>query len=187
MEHEAENKEAMVEQSALEESVVEASEMQSALGDDELFKALHEEIAALKTAVLRERADGENLRKRLERDAQNAARFANEQLVKSLIPVLDSLTLGLEAAQKQASDEQSALGEFVKGSEMTLKMLLETLAKHGVEEINPVGEKLNPELHQALSVIPNPEVEANTILFVPQKGYVLHGRVLRAAQVIVAG
>lgn len=168
------------------EASIEAEAEALAAENDELA-SLHEEIAALKTAVLRERADSENLRKRLERDAQNAAKFANERLVKDLIPIVDSLTLGIEAAKKQSDEQQSAFEEFVKGSEMTLKMLLETLQKAGVEELNPIGEKLNPELHQALSVLPNPEAEPNTILFVPQKGYVLNGRVLRAAQVIVAG
>lgn len=168
------------------ETSVEAVEETLAAESDELT-SLHEQITALKTAVLRERADSENLRKRLERDAQNAAKFANERLVKDLIPIIDGLTLGIEAAKKQSDEQQSAFEEFVKGNEMTLKMLLEMLQKHGVEEINPVGEKLNPELHQALSVLPSPDAEPNTILFVPQKGYVLHGRVLRAAQVIVAG
>lgn len=149
-------------------------------------EALLNEIAQLKTAVLRERADSENLRKRLERDAQNAAKFANERLIKDLIPVLDALTIGIETAKKQADGQASAFEDFITGSEMTLKLLLETLAKNGIEEINPVGEKLNPELHEALTVVPNPDLEPNTIIQVVQKGYVLHGRVVRSAQVIVS-
>lgn len=150
------------------------------------IEALRGEIEQLKTAVLRERADGENLRKRLEREALNASKFASEQLLKDLLPTLDALTLGLEAARQQAASD-TALAEFVKGTELTLKTLLETLQKHGIEELNPLGEKLNPEQHQALSIVPNPEVEPNTIVHVAQKGYVLNGRVVRAAQVIVAG
>ena len=69
---------------------------------------------------------------------------------------------------------------------MTLKLLLDVLQKNGVSELDPVGEKLDPELHQALSVIPSPDAEPNTILHVAQKGYLLNGRVIRAAQVIVA-
>lgn len=149
------------------------------------INTLHEEIAQLKELALRERAENENLRKRHERELQQAHKFALERLLKDLIPVLDSLTLGLDAAQKHQENE--ALNEFVKGSEMTLKVLLDILQRYGVEEINPLGEKLNPEWHQALSVIPQPGVEPNTIIQVAQKGYVLNGRVIRAAQVLVAG
>ena len=148
--------------------------------------SLTAQVAELKNAVLRERADQDNLRKRFEREKESALKYGSEKLVKDLLPVLDSLTLGLDAAKAHESEGKQALDQFIAGSAMTLKLLLEILEKNGITEINPVGEKLDPEQHQALSAIPNPDAEANTVLHVAQKGYLLNGRVIRAAQVIVA-
>ena len=150
------------------------------------IEALTAQVAELKNAVLRERADQDNLRKRFEREKESALKYGSEKLVRDLLPVLDSLTLGLDAAKAHEAEGKQALEQFIAGSAMTLKLLLETLEKNGITEINPVGEKLDPELHQALSVIPSPDAEPNTILHVAQKGYLLNGRVIRAAQVIVA-
>lgn len=150
---------------------------------DAELTALHEQIAALKEQVLRERAENENLRKRFEREKEQALKYGSENLLKDLLPVLDSLTLGIEAAQ-QSDDEH--LRQFIEGSQLTLKMLLETLARHGIIEIDPQGEKFNPDYHEALSAVPHDEAEPNTVLHVTQKGYVLNGRSIRAAQVILA-
>ena len=150
------------------------------------IETLQAQIAELKNAVLRERADSDNLRKRFEREKESALKFGSEKLIKELLPVIDSLTLGLEAAKAHEAEGRQALDHFIEGSSMTLKLLLDVLQKNGVSELNPVGEKLDPELHQALSAIPSPDAEPNTILHVAQKGYLLNGRVIRAAQVIVA-
>ena len=150
------------------------------------IETLQAQIAELKNAVLRERADSDNLRKRFEREKESALKFGSEKLIKELLPVIDSLSLGLEAAKAHEAEGRQALDHFIEGSSMTLKLLLDVLQKNGVSELNPVGEKLDPELHQALSVIPSPDAEPNTILHVAQKGYLLNGRVIRAAQVIVA-
>ena len=150
------------------------------------IETLQAQIAELKNAVLRERADSDNLRKRFEREKESALKFGSEKLIKELLPVIDSLTLGLEAAKAHEAEGRQALDHFIEGSSMTLKLLLDVLQKNGVSELDPVGEKLDPELHQALSVIPSPDAEPNTILHVAQKGYLLNGRVIRAAQVIVA-
>ena len=150
------------------------------------IETLQAQIAELKNAVLRERADSDNLRKRFEREKESALKFGSEKLIKELLPVIDSLTLGLEAAKVHEAEGRQALDHFIEGSSMTLKLLLDVLQKNGVIELDPVGEKLDPELHQAPSVIPSPDAEPNTILHVAQKGYLLNGRVIRAAQVIVA-
>ena len=150
------------------------------------IETLQAQIAELKNAVLRERADSDNLRKRFEREKESALKFGSEKLIKELLPVIDSLTLGLEAAKAHEAEGRQALDHFIEGSAMTLKLLLDVLQKNGVIELDPVGEKLDPELHQALSAIPSPDAEPNTILHVAQKGYLLNGRVIRAAQVIVA-
>lgn len=151
---------------------------------DEQIAKLSEEVALLKDQVIRERAENDNLRKRQERDLSNAYKFATERLIKDLLPVLDSLTLGLQAAESN-SENPDVITQFIEGSEMTLKILRETLLKHGVEEINPVGEKFNPEVHEAVTMVPSPEHENNTVMHVAQKGYVLNGRTIRAAQVVV--
>lgn len=146
---------------------------------------LAEQVAALKDQVIRERAENENLRKRQERELLNAHKFANERIVKELLPVLDSLVLGLKAAQESA-DKPEAMAQFIEGSELTLKMLRENLAKHGVEEVNPAGgDKFNPDVHEAVAMLSNPELENNTIMHVAQIGYVLNGRTVRAAQVVI--
>ncbi|MBV7435115.1 nucleotide exchange factor GrpE [Cardiobacteriaceae bacterium TAE3-ERU3] len=146
---------------------------------------LGKQVSALKDQVMRERAENDNLRKRQERELQSAHKFATERLIKDLIPVLDSLTLGIDAARNNENNS-AALEQFIEGSEMTLKLLRETLAKHGVEELNPEGEKFNPELHEAVTALPNNDVAPNTVLHVAQKGYALNGRVIRAAQVIIS-
>lgn len=146
---------------------------------------LAEQVAALKDQVIRERAENENLRKRQERELLNAHKFANERIVKELLPVLDSLVLGVKAAQESA-DKPEAMAQFIEGSELTLKMLRENLAKHGVEEVNPAGgDKFNPDVHEAVAMLPNPELENNTVMHVAQIGYVLNGRTVRAAQVVI--
>lgn len=178
-------------QNELEQTESAEPQEEISLDVDNLFVAqseevakLTEQVAALKEQVLRERAENENLRKRQERELANAHKFANERLVKELFPVLDSLVLGIKAAQENA-DKPESFEQFIQGSEMTLKILRENLAKHGVEEINPVGEKFNPDAHEAVAMVPNPEMENNTIMHVTQIGYALHGRTVRAAQVIV--
>ena len=150
----------------------------------EEIKQLIELSASLKDQVIRERAENENLRKRQERELANAYKFATERLIKDLLPVLDALTLGLKSAQEN-QEKPEAIKQFIEGSQMTLKILLENLAKNGVEEINPVGEKFNPEFHEALTMLPNPELENNSIIDVAQEGYLLNGRTIRAAQVVV--
>ncbi len=106
----------------------EAAAPETAEEPSQTIERLQQEVEHWKNAVLRERADGESLRKRLEREALNASKFATERLIKDLIPTLDALTLGLSAAQNQ-NEEEKNWQEFLKGSELTLKSLLETLQR----------------------------------------------------------
>ncbi|WP_144392835.1 nucleotide exchange factor GrpE [Pleionea sediminis] len=130
--------------------------------------------------ALRAKAEADNIRRRAERDVQNAHKYALEGFVESLLPILDSLEQGL--AQPAESDEAKALKE---GMELTLKMFVDVLAKKNVEQLNPQGEPFNPELHEAMSMQENPEVEPNTVIAVFQKGYALNGRLVRPARVVV--
>lgn len=145
--------------------------------------ALEAQIAQWKDQAMRAHAEMDNLRKRFEREKEQALKYGSERLLKDLLPVLDSLVLGIEAARKS---EDACMAQFVEGSEMTLKLLLDTLGKHGIEEVSPEGEKFNPEFHEAVAALPNGDVEPNTVLHVAQKGYVLNGRSIRAAQVVVS-
>ena len=129
---------------------------------------------------LRAAAETENVRKRAARDVENARRFALENFSKELLTVKDSLEMGLEAS---ASADVDSLRE---GSEATLKLLATTLERFGIEEVDPLGEPFDPELHEAMTVQPSAEAEPGSVLTVIQKGYSLNGRLLRPARVIVA-
>lgn len=132
--------------------------------------------------ALRLRAEMDNLRKRQVRDLENAHKFALDKIANELLGVRDSLELGVEAAQAEEADV-NALRE---GSELTLKMLAQVMEKFNIIQLNPEGEKFNPELHQAITMIEVPGAEANTVINVYQKGYTLNDRLIRPASVVVA-
>jgi molecular chaperone GrpE len=131
---------------------------------------------------LRTQAELENLKRRSEKDLQNAHRFAIEKFARELLAVADSLELGLSVDTTEVPEVQ----KLREGMELTLKQLSDTFAKFGLLVINPVGEKFNPELHQAMAMQPTDEAESNTVIKVFQKGYTLNDRLLRPAMVVVA-
>lgn len=127
-------------------------------------------------------AEMENLRKRTERDVQNAHKFALERFFSELLPVRDSLELGLAAA-----DDAADVAQLRAGMELTLKQLTAAMEKSGAREVNPaVGVKFNPAEHEAMAMIPTDQQEANTIVQVMQKGCRLNERLIRPAKVMVA-
>lgn len=132
--------------------------------------------------LLMARADLENMRRRHSRDLENAHKHALDKFVAELLPICDSLELGLSAAHK----EEATLETVREGMDMTLKMLLGNIGKLGLEQINPEGEAFNPDLHQAVSMQPADGVEANQVISVMQKGYAFNGRVIRPAMVVVS-
>ncbi|MCK3655670.1 nucleotide exchange factor GrpE [Pasteurellaceae bacterium Macca] len=129
--------------------------------------------------ALRARAEVENIRRRTEQDIEKAHKFALEKFAKELLNVVDNLERGLQALDGAEESIKS-------GVELTHKGLVTTLANFGVEAVGVVGEQFNPELHQAISMQPAEGIEANHISTVLQKGYTLHGRVIRPAMVMVA-
>ena len=156
------------------------------LGEE--LQSLTEELEASKARaqenwdrLLRMQAENDNLQKRSERDIENAHKYALEGFAKDLLPVKDSLEMGLAAAQND-SDE----GNIKEGTEMTLKMFTEMFEKHGLEVIDPEGEPFNPDHHQAMSMQEDAELEPNTVTTVMQKGYLLNDRLIRPAMVIVS-
>lgn len=131
---------------------------------------------------LRTQAEMENLRRRAEKDLENAHKFALEKFVRDLLPVIDSLELGIQAA----SGDNSGVEKLREGNELTLKQFQAVFEKFNIVTVNPLGERFNPELHLAMSIQESSDAEPNTVLTVFQKGYVLNGRLLRPAVVVVA-
>lgn len=157
------------------------AEVEAPSAEQQLTDALAE-VDALKDRLLRSEAELENVRKRAERESDKARKYALEKFATDLIAVLDSLEMGVDAAQKDGA----TLEAVREGSELTTKMFMDTLAKHGVKQLDPTGDKFNPEQHEAMVMQPSEDAEANTVLETFQKGYVLNERVLRAARVVVA-
>ena len=148
---------------------------------EDLLKAAELKAAEHHDAWLRAKAEGENIRRRAQEDIGKAGKFAVEKFSGELLAVKDSLEAAL------ASDNQSA--EHLKeGVELTLRQLIAAFDKSGLAEINPLGQKFDPHQHQAISQIEAPDdaSETNTVLSVLQKGYALHGRVIRPALVVVS-
>jgi molecular chaperone GrpE len=133
--------------------------------------------------LLRTQAELQNIQRRAQRDVANAHKFGLEKFANDLLPVVDTLERALEA--HDAKDQQANTA-IQQGLQLTLKMFLDTLAKHKVETIDPTGHPFDPQLHQAMSTQENSEVEPNTVVAVMQKGYCLTGRLLRPAMVVVA-
>ena len=131
---------------------------------------------------LRTQAELENLRRRAERDVQNAHKFGLEKFINELLPVIDSMEMGMAAAN--AEDEN--VKPLLEGMKLTLKMFQSVLEKMGVTPVNPENEAFNPDFHQAMSMQETADVEPNTVLAVMQKGYVLNDRLVRPAMVVVS-
>lgn len=124
------------------------------------------------------KAESENIRRRAAEDVTKAQKFAVERFSNEVLAVKDSLEAGLAV-------ETATVESFKSGMELTLKQLTSVFEKFNITEINPVGEKLDPHKHQAISMIPS-ELPANTVVSVMQKGYTLNDRVLRPALVLVS-
>lgn len=136
-------------------------------------------LGEMRDLLLRERAEIENQRKRLQRDLEQARRFANERLLGDLLPVCDGLERGLAV-------ETTDIKALREGMDLTLKSLLKVAENNGLKQIDPLGQAFNPELHQAVSMVEAPQAAPNTVVSVMQKGYVLNDRLLRPALVMVA-
>jgi len=132
--------------------------------------------------MMRLRAEIDNNRKRAERDIENAHKYATRSLLEDLLPVVDSMEMGQAAAQA----ENANLESIREGTAMTIKMFMQVLEKNGLQAVDPLGEKFDPEKHQAISMTEAPDAESNTVVEVMQKGFLLNERVVRPAMVVVA-
>ncbi|MBU2898402.1 nucleotide exchange factor GrpE [Vibrio hepatarius] len=133
-------------------------------------------------AVLRAKADIENMRRRTETEIDKARKYALNKFAEELLPVIDNL----ERAIQSADIENEAVKPVIEGVELTHKTFVGVVGKFGLKEINPEGETFNPEMHQAMSIQESSDHESNTVMFVMQKGYELNGRVIRPAMVMVS-
>lgn len=141
-----------------------------------------QQAAANLDKAIRTMAEMENLKKRVQKDLDDERKYGLAKFAKELLSVLDSLELGLQAA---AGDSPEVV-KLREGSELTVKQFESVFAKFNIETVDPLGQPFNPELHQAMVMQPSATAQPNTVLNVFQKGYVLNGRLLRPAMVVVA-
>lgn len=146
------------------------------------LSAAQEKINELTDTAVRAQAEMQNVRRRAERDVENAHKFGLEKFVNDLLPVVDSLERGLDTL----SEDEETLKPAREGMALTLKMLLDAAKKYGVEQVDPVGEPFDPNLHEAMTMVESPDAEPNSVLNVLQRGYTLNGRLVRPAMVVIA-
>ena len=145
------------------------------------LEAAREEADNLRDAALRAKAETENVRRRAARDVENAHRFALERFAADLLAVADSLEKAVESAGTAVD-----VGAVAEGVQLSLKLFLDTLRKNGIEQVDPLGEPFDPAEQEAMAVVVNADAEPNSVMEVIQRGYLLNGRVVRAAKVIVS-
>jgi molecular chaperone GrpE len=169
------------EQQAAAEPVAETQAVTVEALRQELEQAQQLAAANLDKAM-RAMADMENLKKRVQKDLDDERKFGLAKFAKELLSVLDSLELGLQATVGDSPE----VVKFREGSELTIKQFESVFAKFNIEAIDPTGQPFNPELHQAMAMQPSSTVAPNHVITVFQKGYVINGRLLRPAMVVVA-
>ena len=164
----------------------EQTEPQQQLSEvDALTAALElaqQEAAETKEQALRAVADAQNVKRRAEADVDKARKFALEKFASELLVVADNMERALDSAEL----ENELVKPIAEGVELTQKSLIHALNKFNVEQVDPMGEPFDPQFHQAMSMIENPDAEPNTVIAVMQKGYTLNGRLLRPAMVMVS-
>ncbi|MHC5306118.1 nucleotide exchange factor GrpE [Bartonella sp. LJL80] len=169
------------------------SEAAAEVQDDDITDEGADTVAAmaaeneeLKDQLLRLAADMENLRRRTARDVADAKAYSVANFARDMLSVSDNLNRALEAIPEGARDHDAGLKALAEGVEMTERAMMSALERHGVKKIEPQGQKFDPNFHQAMFEVPNPDVPANTVQQVVQAGYVIGDRVLRPAMVGVA-
>lgn len=167
-----------------DESEAEGSEGSESI--ETLKAALAEAESRLRDETLRAQAEIQNIRRRAERDVANAHKFGQEKLIKELLAVVDSLERGIQTVDEQEGELEGTAKTLRDGSELTLKMFLDALAKFQVKQIDPLGEPFDPQFHEAMSMVESPDTEPNSVIAVMQKGFTLNDRLVRPAMVVVS-
>ncbi len=159
---------------------------EGAKSSQEIIAALQSENADLKDKWLRAHAEVENIRKRAEREREDAAKYSITKLARDVVAVGDNFQRAIDAVPAGAAERDSALKSFLEGVTMTERELLNALDRHGIRRVQPLNEPFNPHLHQAVAQVPRTDVPTGTIVEVYQAGYMIEDRVLRPAMVGVA-
>jgi molecular chaperone GrpE len=146
------------------------------------IEQLQQQLGDAKDQTLRTAAEAQNVRRRAEKDVENAHKYALEKFASALLPVADNLERSLDVADRS----NEALKPLIEGLELTSRTLLDALTRFQVEQVDPLGTPFDPAFHEAVAMVENPAAEPNSVLQVMQKGYTLNGRLLRAAMVVVA-
>jgi molecular chaperone GrpE len=149
---------------------------------DHQVEELQQKLSTLGEQLLREQAEMQNVRRRAQRDIESAHKYALEKFATELLSVVDNLERAIDAIDEDDESQKSV----AEGLELTLKSFSEVLAKYNVEAVEPQGQPFDADLHQAVSTVPNKDVEPNTVINVFQKGYTLNGRLIRPAMVVVS-
>jgi len=180
---EAANDEETPEEEVVEQKVSEAEKTGS--GDDGDMTP-EEEVAELRDKLLRTLADMENLRRRSQKDREDALKYSSANFARDMLSVADNLRRAIDSIPEDGDPDGAALVGFIEGISLTEKELLSTLERHGIRKIDPMGEKFDPQFHEAMFEIPSAEAENGTVLQVVEVGYVIHDRLLRPAKVGIA-
>lgn len=147
------------------------------------IESLQLQLEQAKEQALRALADTQNARRRAEKDVEGAHKFALEKFCNALLPVVDNLE---RAQQSAGTSDDAALKSLLQGVELTHKSFIDVLSKFNLEQVDPLGEPFDPQFHQAMSMVENPDAEPNSVLTVMQRGYTLNGRLIRPAMVVVS-
>ena len=180
------NKDELVDSIEALEALADAEEeaLEQPLDDTDELKALRAERDELRDRFMRALADAENARKRSDRDRREAENYGGSKLARDMLPVYDNLARALDAI---AEDPAGTSASMVEGIELTMKELLNVFGKHGIEPIAPeIGDRFDPQVHEAMFEAPLPETKAGDIIQVSAVGFMLHDRLLRPAKVGVS-
>ena len=173
-----------------EETIADAQDVPEGEQPIDEMSRLQEQLDAAETAagmardeLLRVQAEMQNLRRRTEQDIEKAHKFGQEKFSTELLAVMDNLERSAAAAE---ASEDEAVRAIKEGVELTLKGFMDCFKRFNIEAVDPLGEPFDPQLHQAMSIQESPDAEPNSVIAVMQKGYTLHGRVIRPAMVMVS-
>ena len=170
-----------VENTEVDENLVELTEDEEIADLKQQLEDAQSKVADYWDQIVRAKAEMENIKRRATRDVENARKFSIESFANDLIPVMDSMEQGLSSIT-----ETTDIATVKEGMSLTINVMLKTLEKQGMAQVNPVGERFNPQHHEAMTMIPSADHPADHVMDVFQKGYELNGRVIRPARVVVS-
>ena len=156
------------------------------ISPDEALEEALTQLAEAEDRALRAVAEAENVRKRADKAVESAHKYALESLTEKLLPVLDSFEKAVEMAADNGGENDNSVQATLDGVELSYRLFIDVLQKTGIKSIDPTGEPFDPEYHEAMSMLENPDAEPGSVLEVVQKGYTLNDRLVRPARVLVA-